>query len=150
MVNKIDFFTLFLTISKMSQYWPLFDKLPREIKEIIEKMVWNMEHKDKFLPLLNELPLKAVHFKLDSLSKEYISEYNSESFITFLKYNLNDKEKLVNVLSKCKCCSRHQKNRPNHIHDWELKFNPKEETKKYSCKCCCRQYSRMICSSILI
>lgn len=134
----------------MSQYWPLFDNLPQELKENIEKILWNMEHKEKFLPLLNELKLKAVQFNLTSLSKEYYSDSYSDSFISFLKYKLIDKENSVDVLNKCTCCTRHQKDRPKHMNDWDLNFLPKEETKNYSCKCFCRHTSRMICSSILI
>lgn len=139
-----------LNYFEMSQYWPLLDELPKELKEKIEQLVWDMEHKEKFLPVVKGLPLKSIQHKLNILFQEYIAKYEYDSFIAFLKDKLNDKEKIVEVLSNCKCCQRHQKNKPKHINDWKLNFRPKEEPKKIICYCNCRQYSRMICSSVLI
>lgn len=133
----------------MSQYWSFFDELPKELQENIEQLLWDMEHKEKFSPLLKKIQLKAVQTKMDNLYRNFRTTGNDDSFMSFLKDNLNDKEKMVEVLRDCKCCKRHQKNKPNHLNDWVLNFNPKE-TEKNACKCSCRQHSRMICCSILI
>jgi hypothetical protein len=134
----------------MSQYWTLLDKLPTELKEIIEKMVWDMEHKEKFALVMKDIPLKAAKTKFNILTQDHILlNDNYDSFMSFLKFKLPDKETIVDILSHCKCCERHQKNKPSHINDWKLNFMPKE-SEENTCKCICRHYSRMICSSVLM
>ena len=51
-------------------------------------------------------------------------------------------------LSECKCCERHQKNRPCNITDYKVyDFNGPSKEKINSCNecnCACRYYSRQI------
>ena len=70
---------------------------------------------------------------------EPYSEYNNE----FLKeYDANT---LIKSLNTCKCCDRHQKNRPKHIKDysWIKETYNMNQNKNYRCKCYCRMNSRL-------
>lgn len=75
----------------------------------------------------------------DSQFVEPYSEYNNE----FLKeYDANT---LIKSLNTCKCCDRHQKNRPKHIKDysWIKETYNINQNKNYRCKCYCRMNSRL-------
>ena len=80
------------------------------------------------------------HKQLSRLSEiEQYSEYNNE----FLKeYDANT---LIKALNTCKCCDRHQKNRPKHIQDysWIKEIHNMDQDDNYSCKCYCRMNSRL-------
>lgn len=53
------------------------------------------------------------------------------------------REKLVELLSKCKCCDRHQVNRPVKYEPWvETRFHNQQHT---DCECRCRNFSRWLC-----
>lgn len=86
--------------------------------------------------------LKSHIQKRDYYDNQFIhpySEYNNE----FLKeYDANI---LIKALNTCKCCDRHQKNRPKHIQDysWIKEIHNMDQDNNYSCKCYCRMNSRL-------
>ena len=60
---------------------------------------------------------------------------------------------LLQTLSKCKCCKRHQKHRPCRLDDFQedhqsqivWAINQQQVDDDSSCKCSCRHFSRWIC-----
>ena len=99
-------------------------------KEIILKgfLKSHIQKRDYYRKKLSRLP-----------EIEQYSEYNNE----FLKeYDANT---LIKTLNSCKCCIRHQKNRPKHIKDysWIKEIHNMDQDNNYSCKCYCRMNSRL-------
>ena len=53
---------------------------------------------------------------------------------------------VLKTLNACKCCVRHQKNKPNNMQEWvETEFHNTQYT---SCNCSCRHLARFICREI--
>jgi hypothetical protein len=72
--------------------------------------------------------------------------FDVEKFKNMLLNN-TDPQELLNYLNECKCCKRHQNNRP-HIYPnkYESKVNKVIVTKEGLCECECRHFARMICN----
>jgi hypothetical protein len=82
---------------------------------------------------------------LDQLKKNYHTNNKYSSFESILNKELLNADKCIKSLSMCKCCERHQQNRPQHLQRWlELEFHNTQLTDN-DCKCPCRHYSRHIC-----
>lgn len=55
------------------------------------------------------------------------------------------RQNMLDILNKCKCCDRHQTNKPSIYQPWiETKFHNTPDS-YLSCSCSCRHVSRMIC-----
>ena len=76
-------------------------------------------------------------------------EKSSNDAIDNFKKDLKENElEYFSKLSECKCCDRHQKNRPCNITDYKkYEFNGCSDAKINACNecnCACRHYSRQI------
>ena len=93
------------------------------------------------------LSTKNVIEILDQLKKDYHTNNKYSSFESILNEELSNADKFVKRLSMCKCCERHQQNRPQHLQQWlEPEFSNTQLNKDDNdCKCQCRHYSRHIC-----
>lgn len=61
------------------------------------------------------------------------------------------KQQLLDYLNECKCCKRHQNNRPYSCSNkYEVKMNKVIITKEGLCECDCRHLARMICAGELL
>lgn len=132
----------------MANQSPLLNILPIELVEIIEEITYGTEHREKFTPMMDELRLKAVQKRMEYLNtNEYYLGCPYTSFTHLISEEIDDKDHLVQVFNTCKCCERHQINRPKNINDNHIfQFN---NAYHYShCNCDCRHYTRMICCSV--
>lgn len=131
----------------MTTQSPLFNILPIELVEIIEEMAYGAHHREKFTPMMNEIRLKAAQKRIEYLNNnEYYVGCPYNSFIQLISEKIDDPEHLVQVFNTCKCCARHQINRPKNINDNNFDFNISYNYSK--CICECRHNSRMICCSV--
>lgn len=66
------------------------------------------------------------------------------NYSIFYKNRVMQKKEVLRVLNLCKCCDRHQINRPNKLKKWiELDINNNQEN--HICECNCRHLARYIC-----
>ena len=134
------------------------NKLPKEIIDHIYE--YNAEHRIKFkecvirIPnykLLNQIPLGAVSCRITTIINLFdkeIEENNNWDFSKLLKENLNEPGHFVKILNKCKCCKRHQMNRPNLLNNTKyILQDTKNNTENEVCNCLCRHISRRIVQS---
>ena len=65
-----------------------------------------------------------------------------------LCFDINSKETtdFFDLCTKCKCCERHQINRPSKLEKYIER--PLNEPKNYNCKCPCRHNARFLCRMI--
>ena len=72
-----------------------------------------------------------------------ISRIDKQLVTKFANIKGNTWQEKLDTLDICKCCTRHQINKPNHFAPWkELPFHEKRTT---SCICSCRHDARFIC-----
>lgn len=80
--------------------------------------------------------MKFAHFNcnLGLSMNNYSLHYNNK---------IINKSSVFNTLNACKCCSRHQINKPTKIALWnETEFHNTQDT---ACSCPCRHLSRFLC-----
>jgi hypothetical protein len=76
--------------------------------------------------------------------------FDVEKFKNMLLNN-TPKQQLLDYLNECKCCKRHQNNRPYSCSNkYEVKMNKVIITKEGLCECDCRHLARMICAGELL
>lgn len=116
-------------------------------QEIIE-YIWEPHHHDaarvinhyvrqyfiNFAKVLKPLIQSVVESGADLLDKN----------VQYFVYNKHrDTQTIFNMLSGCRCCERHQVNKPKAMEQWvETKFNMTQTT---PCECICRHYMRWMC-----
>jgi hypothetical protein len=83
--------------------------------------------------ITNEILVKNLIYELEQISLcMHINALKVESRPNF-----------VEILNLCKCCHRHQTNRPSKFEPWiDTKFNNNPFT---DCDCKCRHLSRWLC-----
>jgi len=73
------------------------------------------------------------------------------NYSLFYKNRIMKPKEALKVLNLCKCCKRHQINKPKKFEKWiETEMNLKEWdsiTMGCMCKCTCRHHARFICRS---
>ena len=135
-----------------------FKYIPYDIREYI----WNINYSwaidiiiyniQKYIQYQKKIKIDFMH---DTISNVYhdlgndLGIYNKNYHI-YCSGKLYSKQDVFDLVSTCKCCSRHQKNRPNKL---DVYFDTTEvnlEQKNYSCECLCpcRHLSRFICRSV--
>ena len=57
----------------------------------------------------------------------------------------NDAIAVIKKCSECKCCERHQKNRPDSLEWCEYNGQCQGNQYEYECNCKCRSFSRWVC-----
>lgn len=126
----------------------LFDILPVEIHNLISEM--NPEHREKFNLIKKSLELSGSFSRLRNIRKQWenhnqtISISQEIPYTRFLDDNVPDKEELIEKLNECKCCSRHQKNRPSFINGINVSEPGAFSMLSYECDCECRHISRFL------
>lgn len=87
-----------------------------------------------FAKVLKPLIQSVVEAGADLLDKK----------VQYFVYNKHrDTQTIFNMLSGCRCCQRHQLNKPKAMERWvETKFNMTQTT---PCECICRHYMRWMC-----
>jgi hypothetical protein len=64
------------------------------------------------------------------------------------KYNILNYKNIIRTANACKCCARHQINKPKTFKKQENLPISQEHHDNFACKCACRQLSRYICRLI--
>ena len=121
----------------------IFIRLPEELKYVVYRL--DASHRQNFHPTLGAIPLAGIRIRLARLKTLCINQS-----ISTLVNEIADPEHFVIVLSTCRCCTRHQTNRPKSIHDRNFPEYgciriPKKGEFVEMCECDCRSVSRAMC-----
>lgn len=86
---------------------------------------------------------------MEECSEEFYKKRDTHSFEDILNLYISDHNMYIKTLSMCKCCERHQQNRPTHSSCEQPEWNLEHDTNIYKnkCTCPCRHYIRTICSA---
>ncbi len=124
----------------------LINRIPQELCNLINEM--NPEHRVNFHKVSEELEIHVVKKRINAIKYEWECHPDRISITALLALKMPDYEYVLSILSKCKCCVRHQTKRPITIN------NPGESIinipgafkyyQKHECECPCRQTSRNI------
>ena len=128
--------------------------IPREIFLLI--LEYGIERIPKYI--IDYIPKCVVLSQRYFIEQEFHRSCENNSYIPFwyiLEQKCMDPEKSLEILSKCKCCKRHQKNRPENLNNYVIPtispLNITSENKEillnYICNCPCRNYARWIVRS---
>ena len=92
--------------------------------------------------------LKNSWFKSSQLYFSEGEKSSNDAIDNFKKDLKENGSEYFTKLSECKCCDRHQKNRPCNITDYKVYDLNGPSKKKINacnkCNCACRHYSRQI------
>ena len=117
--------------------------LPRELQ--IKILEYDADHRKNFKSSLEILSSKAALHICNNAIDVWAKKYRySMRQVQFINQKIQDKEFIFKCLSSCKCCSRHQINRP------EFGNYPEYDTDNqdtHYCKCRCRQNMRILSRS---
>jgi len=128
--------------------------IPRDVFLLI--LEYGIEKMPKYM--LDYIPKCVVLSQRYFIQEEFHRSRENNNDIPFwyvLEQKCMDPEKSLEILSKCKCCKRHQKNRPTDLNNYVIPttspLNLAPEDKhillNYVCNCPCRNYSRWIVRS---
>jgi len=121
--------------------------LPQEIKEYI----WSFNYKQASKTIQDKTRL-FIRNKVKGINNAIADEYKKGNYVLHTKNPLCykglvlSKKQVLDTMISCKCCPKHQVNKPKH-------FDKYIETELYgpqntNCFCSCRQIARMICQYI--
>ena len=134
-----------MTSSYINYDTTLLFKLPDDILDYI----WSMNHewaaniiekavrlfiRTKVRNISNMIGFATYNCQLDPYVKQYRIFYRNKI--------LNNKD-ILNTFASCKCCPRHQINKPTTLNTWE--DTAVSLTQHTTCVCDCRHLSRWIC-----
>ena len=118
---------------------PVFPSLPPDIERVILEVTGGLEHVDKIKMLKDD-----IHFQGGCHYLQYLRRFTWFEHITF-----EEATDYMNMFTQCKCCERHQKQRPStrmfmegFIQEGLTIIKP---DKNYKCQCKCRHLSRVMC-----
>lgn len=98
--------------------------------------------------------IKLIKNDVNNLNNMFLFIHrNTDLGMTMRNYKIHYKDKILskkdvfNRLINCKCCKRHQINRPTELKPWyETEFHNCQNI--HSCMCSCRNLSRWLCREI--
>ncbi len=121
--------------------------LPQEIKEYI----WSFNYKWAS-NIIQKSSQRFIRNKVNDIEKIIIDEYKKGKNVLHTKNPLCykgfvlTKKQVFDTMVSCKCCPRHQVNKPTHFNKYlETEFHGTQNT---NCFCSCRHNARMICRYI--
>ena len=126
-----------------------FAKLPSELIDHIRS--FNFDHAARTIQTKTKYYLK---FKVKIISDLFVFAYSKCSLSTtmanyslFYRNRLLNRKDVFNACLACKCCERHQINKPKEFVAWEeTEFHNTQET---PCSCPCRHISRAMCCDLI-
>ncbi len=134
----------------------LFERLPTDIT--IKIYQFDPTHRELFRNCFTDIQVQGTLSRAKNLSRLYRNDLPSDwigetrsnylCLPDLLSVTVNDHDYMVKQLDKCKCCLRHQDNRPPDILHSNLgtkKVYPYHM--RCNCKCMCRHFSRQLVSS---
>jgi hypothetical protein len=123
-------------------------KLPEDLLDYI----WSMNH-EWAANIIQHAVRSFIRMKVFEITKmiEFacwscklgpeIKTYN-----IFYKNRILNRQDVLNTFSACKCCKKHQKNKPTVLSTWKDTTIPLSY--HISCECSCRHFSRYICREV--
>jgi len=115
--------------------------IPNEVVDKIMEDHGGLIHREIFNKIRSPLKEKAFQRIWDTTLPFYFSE----------RWGKNQGQYMMSFYQNCKCCNRHQKNKPSLV-DYENGYVPpygsKFHDKINSCKCPCRHICRNLCREI--
>ena len=131
--------------------------LPIEVVNNILEINGGLIHKENMISNLKNIPLKAVHTKVNNIINGYEKDgiYYNGDFQHYMNLTLSyyEKEHLIKLLSTCNCCIRHNTRKPTLKQFYEGTYistdlNTTTHTSDIcncNCNCNCRHIMRWIC-----
>ena len=117
--------------------------LPRELQ--IKILEYDADHRKNFKSSLEILSSKAALHICNNVIDDWAKKHRySIRQVQFINQKIQDKEFIFKCLQSCKCCKRHQTNRPFYGDYPEYKTDNQDI---HSCKCRCRQNMRILSRS---
>ena len=121
--------------------------IPRDIFLII--LEYSVERMSN--TLLNYIPKCVVLMQKYHMDKEFFKLHRSTPFWFIIEQKCMDPVKSLEILSTCKCCKRHQINKPTKM-EYYFSSSPVNHTSPehreilnhFICSCPCRNYARWI------
>ena len=120
--------------------------LPKEI--MINIYEYDPIHREHFKKSLLLIPREAIEKRLNYMINQY-HYYNCQiPFENIVITNISDPDHFVNILKQCKCCARHQINKPSSLNDYPQQYDIDHiPSNQNTCLCSCRHHSRWIVRS---
>lgn len=107
------------------------EKLPTDLKNMIADYVFSAIHYDAFKESLHCIEVRGL---ASCIRNDDVS------------YTTKEVRQMIDTLNTCRCCERHQCNKPKSLYDTNLKsyiqFWDSITANEYSCTCQCRQSCR--------
>ena len=117
--------------------------LPREI--IDEILSFNVDHRKSYSKCMNNIHTIASVYKARYACNTFSSSiYGARSFIDHIISIFESRDERISIiegLSQCECCLRHQEDRP-----FTLVIN-RSAPRIGNCHCICRHVSRFMCDT---
>ena len=114
--------------------------LPRELQ--IKIMEFDGNHRNNFKASLEKLPSRAALHICNNVIDNWCKTFRySITQVAFINQQIPDKKFVFECLSSCRCCSRHQINRPVY---GEYPEHNTDNQNTHFCKCRCRQNMRIL------
>jgi len=135
--------TFLVTLEFTTTY---FFKLPTELVEYIRCYYYN-----KSATIIQFWARYIFRKKIQELTKLNTfawtrCKFPQNNYSIFYKNKILNKEDIFKTFVTCKCCKRHQINKPTSFKLWyDTEFNYTQET---NCNCACRHISRFLCREI--
>ena len=127
--------------------------LSDDLIEYIETYLTNWASKI-ILKNIIKFKVKIIKNDVNNLKEMlHFTQRYTDLGITMRNYKIHYKDKILgredvfNIFISCKCCKRHQQNRPKLFKPWyETEFHNTQHV--YPCMCSCRTLSRWLCREI--
>lgn len=126
----------------------LLSKLPNEVLDYI----WSMNHEwganilQKKTRSFIQTKVKELASMIDFAFGECNLGPSVKDYSLFYRNKVMKRDAVLKTFASCKCCARHQKNKPKTLTKWIDTTIP--ETQYTSCPCQCRNLSRWICREV--
>tara|TARA_B110000971_G_C19775612_1_gene392873 strand:- start:103 stop:519 length:417 start_codon:yes stop_codon:yes gene_type:complete len=137
----------------MTTYYKQYDTtLLSKLPEDVLHYIWSMNH-EWAINIMQHAVRSFIRIKVQEFRKMidfacWPCDFGAEmkTYNLFYKNRILNRQDVLNTLSACKCCERHQKNKPNVLSKWEETTIPLSQYTP--CNCCCRHLSRWICRGV--
>jgi hypothetical protein len=123
--------------------------LPQEIKEYI----WSFNYKWAS-NIIQKSSQRFIQNKVNDIEKIIADEYKKGNYVLHTKNTfcykgfILTKKQVFDTMISCKCCPKHQVNKPTHFDKYKYVETEFHGTQKTNCFCSCRHNARMICRYI--
>ena len=126
----------------------LLNNLPDEVLDYIWSMnhVWAANILQKAVRSFISIKVVEIKKMIDFACWPCDFGADLKTYSLFYKNRILNRRDVLNTFSACKCCERHQINKPTILSKWEDKTVPFSQYTP--CDCSCRHLSRWICRAV--